>query len=278
MRILILGRRSRLGSYLKDAAESLDDEVVVPNLDVTSTANLFGQSYQPDVVINCAAVSDVNHCERNASTAYRVNAYGAAHAALFARTLGAYFIHISTDYVFSGNEGPYMWSQRPYPIQYYGHTKYVGEIAVRSMMQNNPYTIVRLGWLYGSRYAECAPMLAIKGGQKYMWDTLKGVPTHAGEAADVLIRMLHANDSIPGMLPPITHISPSMNPVSWYDFIRKEIDFVEPIPNPEGFPFRPSVGGLVPNVFLTSEMSHDLRPLWRELESESRPKKRLWSV
>lgn len=263
VRILILGRRTRLGSYIRDAADAQGHEVIVPDVDVTSTDDLLSKAIPCDVVINCAASTDVTFAERHHDKAMLVNTQGAAHAALFARTLGATFIHISSDYVFNGQAGPYHSLDRPYPIQVYGWSKYMGEIAVRSIMANHPHSIVRLGWLYGMRYPESAPMVAYSKPMTYLWNDIFGTPTHAGEAATSIVYMLHEKE---WRWPEIVQVSPEMEPVSWYDFVRQEIPRVEWVGVPK-IPQRPVKGGLVPTPSL-SQLSTDLSPLWRELEQE----------
>jgi len=88
--------------------------------------------YHPAVVINCAAYTDVDGCERDPERAARVNTIGAENIALGAAEIGAHLIQISTDYVFDGQAGPYDEDAHPHPINVYGESKHKAETAVRN--------------------------------------------------------------------------------------------------------------------------------------------------
>jgi dTDP-4-dehydrorhamnose reductase len=105
-------------------------------------------SARPDVVINCAAATDVDRCEREPDWAYRVNAAGARAAAASAEACGARLIQVSTDFVFSGQLGrAYMERDEPSPVSVYGASKLAGE---REALQHaRRASIVRTQWLYG---------------------------------------------------------------------------------------------------------------------------------
>ena len=81
----------------------------------------------PDVVINTVAVTDVDLCEKDKKYAYSINAEAVKHIARAAKAINAYFIHISTDYVFDGSKGLYNELDTPNPINYYGLTKLLGD-------------------------------------------------------------------------------------------------------------------------------------------------------
>jgi len=88
--------------------------------------------YHPAAVINCAAYTDVDGCERDPDRAARVNTIGAENIALGAAEIGAHLVQISTDYVFDGQAGPYDEEAHPHPINVYGKTKHKAETAVRN--------------------------------------------------------------------------------------------------------------------------------------------------
>ena len=109
---------------------------------------------KPDVIINCAAYTDVDEAEEDYGRAFQVNALGAGNLAIAAESVGAKVIHISTDYVFDGrgviSDGkitPYREYDLPNPINVYGKTKLLGENYVREFCSR--YFIVRTSWLYG---------------------------------------------------------------------------------------------------------------------------------
>jgi dTDP-4-dehydrorhamnose reductase len=107
----------------------------------------------PSVIINPAAMTNVDACETKRDEARQANTNGPRHLAEASKRSGAYLIHISTDYVFPGNTvnpGPYAEDATPDPISYYGQTKQDGDIAVQEVCRNDtPYTIVRTALVVG---------------------------------------------------------------------------------------------------------------------------------
>ena len=104
-------------------------------------------SYRPDIIINCAAMADVDRCEVERERAWSVNVIGVQNIVDAAERTGATLIHVSTDYVFDGKNGPYDERARPNPANYYGKTKLASENTV--LAAGIPFTIVRLMSLYG---------------------------------------------------------------------------------------------------------------------------------
>lgn len=105
-------------------------------------------SFQPDVVMNAAAMSNVDWCEDHRQEAWNVNVVGVEHLVEAARKVGAKLIHISTDYVFDGKTGSYSEDDKPNPINYYGKTKLAGENAIR--IADIDYAILRTIVVYGN--------------------------------------------------------------------------------------------------------------------------------
>ncbi|MEM0373827.1 MAG: NAD(P)-dependent oxidoreductase [Sulfolobaceae archaeon] len=136
MRILILGSSGQLGlelsKVLKGELIKTYNSTEIPegySLDVTDFQLLedFIIKKRPNVVINTVAVTDVDKCEIDRGKAYNVNAEAVRHMVRASRIVEAYFVHISTDYVFDGKKGLYTESDLPNPINYYGLTKLLGE-------------------------------------------------------------------------------------------------------------------------------------------------------
>ena len=133
--------------------------------DEESVANLIAQK-SPSVIINCAAWTDVDGAESNEESASRVNSNGAHNLAVNAAKNGARLVHVSTDYVFSGE------SQKPFetddpidPQSAYGRTKADGEKKVLGAHPDNSY-VVRTAWLYspwGKNFAKTMVRLALNG-------------------------------------------------------------------------------------------------------------------
>jgi dTDP-4-dehydrorhamnose reductase len=105
-------------------------------------------SFRPDIIINAAAMANVDQCENERESAWRVNVTGVENLVEIARRINAKLIHISTDYVFDGKNSPYRETSRVNPLSYYGKTKLAGENAVIAGGVNN--AIVRTILIYGS--------------------------------------------------------------------------------------------------------------------------------
>jgi dTDP-4-dehydrorhamnose reductase len=104
-------------------------------------------SVNPDVIINCAAMTNVDACETEREIAWKINVGGVEHLIDAARKKPAAIIHVSSDYVFDGKSGPYSEDDRPEPLSYYGKSKLAGENALRT--SGLPYFIARTMVLYG---------------------------------------------------------------------------------------------------------------------------------
>ena len=104
---------------------------------------------RPEVIIHAAAYTDVDGCEVNKELAWLVNVEGTRSIVRAARVVKSYLIYVSTDYVFDGEKGMYREGDVPNPINYYGLTKLIGEVLVRS--SDLLYTVVRPSAIYGVR-------------------------------------------------------------------------------------------------------------------------------
>ena len=102
---------------------------------------------EPDVIINCAAITNVDACETERETAWKVNVGGVEHIIESARRTDATIVHVSSDYVFDGKAGPYTEDDRPEPLSYYGKTKLAGENSLR--VSGMKFLIARTMILYG---------------------------------------------------------------------------------------------------------------------------------
>ena len=105
-------------------------------------------AFQPHVLINGAAYTQVDRCETDQELAYNVNAYGAENCAKVAHELGCVLVHFSTDYVFDGQKkGAYHEQDKPNPLSYYGLTKLDSERLIQHYCLT--YYIFRIQWVYG---------------------------------------------------------------------------------------------------------------------------------
>ncbi len=154
MKILICGGDGQLGSdcvqVLQEAHEVF--ALTLNELDITSSSDVdkvIGK-YVPDIILNCAAYTNVDACETERELAWNVNVEGPKNLASGVTKYGGLLIHISSDYVFDGRKKPpepYVEDDEPNPLSYYGRTKLEGEVAV--MQTTGQYIILRTAWLYG---------------------------------------------------------------------------------------------------------------------------------
>ena len=153
----------------------------------------FVSDLSPKVIINCAAWTDVDGAETNELEASRVNVDGAANLALAAKNSGAKLIHVSTDYVFSGqSKNPWQVDDRINPQSAYGRTKADGEARVIREYSEKT-SVVRTAWLYspwGKNFAKTMTRLAINGdGKVRVVNDQMGQPTSAIDLAKQLVEL-----------------------------------------------------------------------------------------
>ena len=152
--ILIAGGDGQLGRSLKITAKARSFSSVSLNrheLDITDKTSVseFIKSLKPNLVVNCAAWTNVDEAENYPERATEVNAYGALNLAEACKSVGARFFQISTDYVFSGNkQTPWGENDAKSPISSYGLSKSLGEELVLNAYSQNAF-IIRTAWLYG---------------------------------------------------------------------------------------------------------------------------------
>ena len=152
-RALITGAGGLLGRHMTDRLTRSGWQVVPltrQQLDIADEDAVRSclDAARPDVVINCAATGDVDRCEREPAWAYAVNEAGPRHLARHARAAGADIVHISTEYVFDGDqEGFYTQEDEARPLSVYGQSKLAGEQAVREEAES--HFILRTSWLFG---------------------------------------------------------------------------------------------------------------------------------
>lgn len=157
-KVLVTGCNGQLGraiqkEYAGDVTFILTDVAEgegITSLDITDIDAVMSLvlNEKPDVIINCAALTNVDGCEKMWDLAYKINAIGPRNLAIAATAVGAKLVHVSTDYVFAGTERtPRIEFDTPDPISAYGKTKLEGEQFVRQFAEK--FFILRTAWLYG---------------------------------------------------------------------------------------------------------------------------------
>lgn len=163
-------------------------------LDITNRSDVKSliSSFQPNVILNAAAVTNVDWCESHREETWKVNVTAVENLAEASRKVGAQLIHVSTDYVFDGKNGPYDETAIPNPLGYYGKTKLASENAILSASIR--YTIARTIVLYGSgigvktNFALWVINSLKAGKQITVVDDQLGNPTFVGDLAMAIIK------------------------------------------------------------------------------------------
>lgn len=152
-KLLVTGASGMLGQALCACLESRGHDVIpMPKelLDVTNYEQVESQLYEskPDLVLHCAAYTNVDQAESEPELAFLINGYGTENLAVVCNKIGSPLLYISSDYVFDGkNTKPYTTWDPTCPLSVYGKSKLAGEEAIKRHLDN--FYIVRTSWLYG---------------------------------------------------------------------------------------------------------------------------------
>lgn len=153
MKVAVIGANGQLGIDICRAFRDRHDEVVELNhsgLDIADreAVSTTLREVKPALLVNTAAMHNVDACEADPAKAFAVNGIGARNLALVANEQGFRLLHLSSDYVFDGAKGaPYLEHDAPLPLNVYGNTKLAGEYFIRTIARQ--YFIVRVSGLYG---------------------------------------------------------------------------------------------------------------------------------
>lgn len=157
-KILVTGCNGQLGraiqkeygnsvEFIRTDMAEVEGAIILDISDLDAVRRVCADT-NPDVIINCAAFTNVDGCEEREEAAYQANAIGPKNLAIVAKENGIKLIHISTDYVFPGDGSrPYVETDTPNPVSAYGRTKYAGEKFVQENCDT--FFILRTAWLYG---------------------------------------------------------------------------------------------------------------------------------
>lgn len=189
-------RRGEVTATYRSRPPNFDAET--HRLDVRDTDRFreVVEEVEPDTVVNCAAMTDVDGCERRRDEAFEVNGYAAGRMAGVADEFGADFVHVSTDYVFDGRDAPYREGDEPSPLQVYGESKILGE---RRVLRAHPSALVaRVSFLYGVNRSTCLTIgfpawlrgRLLAGEPTPLFRDQWVSPTRAGQAAETILDLV----------------------------------------------------------------------------------------
>lgn len=244
MNILVTGANGQLGKCIRDQVKLLDktdntyiysdvagsDDADTEYLDIVDEDEVkkFVKNSNINIIINCAAYTNVDKAENDYEMAEAINAIAPRNLAEAALSVGAKLIHISTDYVFNGQGFlPYTEDRMTLPVSVYGMTKRMGEEFIQQ--SGCKYLIFRTAWLYseyGNNFVKT--MLRLFGDKEEInvVNDQIGTPTYAGNLAELIVKIcecmtpLEGKETIPLLENGIYHFTDE-GVASWYDFARQ---------------------------------------------------------
>ena len=181
MKILLTGAAGQLGRQIqaRNQAHAIT-ALTHRDLDIANLALVREAvgAHKPDLVLNAAAFNDVDRAQADPEAAFVGNGLGPRNLALAAAETGASVLHVSTDYVFDGQQStPYHEYDRPAPLSNYGRSKLAGEVGVREL--NPRHYVVRTAWVYepkGNNFPKTLYFLALKHKEVKVVSDVKGSP------------------------------------------------------------------------------------------------------
>ncbi len=233
MKILITGCNGQLGSELTGilsemhseigpiSEEYRDAQVVAVDVDTLDIADhdavmCFVRKCEPDLIINCAAMTNVDGCETMLETAYQVNSAGPRNLAMAADAAGAKLVHVSTDYVFAGTGNrPFCEWDSVDPQSVYGKSKALGETYAARFCKET--FIVRTSWLYGfqgKNFVKTVRRVLREKGSMTVVNDQRGNPTYANDLAHHILKLAVTDDYG-------TYHCTGNGECSWYEFARE---------------------------------------------------------
>lgn len=224
---MVTGANGQLGRCIQDLAKTTAGEAYnffftdVDTLDICK-ADQIEQAvteHQIDAIVNACGYTAVDKAEDERKQAFAINRDGTANLAFVARQHDLYLVHISTDYVYSGNAcKPYRESDAICPLSIYGKSKAAGEVAIHDMGCNA--TIIRTSWLYseyGNNFVKTMLRLGDERDQISVVCDQIGAPTYAGDLAKAIFKTLECNIDKKGVI--IYNFS-NEGSITWFDFAK----------------------------------------------------------
>ena len=225
---LIIGGSGQLGIAVSQELDKLGiafDAWSSKDLDITQSSKVIEaiEKLAPKVIVNCAAWTDVDGAETQEIAATRVNSDGPENLATAAKLSNSKLIHVSTDYVFSGeNQTPWLIKDEINPQTAYGRTKALGESRVLAAYPESSF-VVRTAWLYsawGKNFAKTMTKLALNGdGEVRVVNDQVGQPTSASDLAKQLVE-LGGSTSHAGI-----YHGTNSGQATWFEFAQEILKF-----------------------------------------------------
>lgn len=224
MRVLVCGASGQVGHELVDRAKKYGLEALSMSreqLDITDADQVAAvvALLKPGLIINAAAYTHVDNAETHREQAFAANREGPARLAEAARNASIALLHISTDYVFSGEaRKPYREEDEVAPTGVYGASKLAGEQAIRAVLDE--HLILRTSWVYGAQGHNFVKTMLRLGRQRDSLSVVAdqfGCPTQAGSIADVLLQLAQRYAREGTLAWGLYHYS-GRSPCTWFDF------------------------------------------------------------
>jgi dTDP-4-dehydrorhamnose reductase len=233
MRILITGANGQIGHCLQQQLSKRNWDYLAltrAELDIVDpkAVNRIVQRFCPDVIINTAAYTAVDRAEKEQDLVYAINRDGASNLAREAKQINSAILHISTDYVFSGDAiGAYDEGAPTNPQNVYGQSKLESEQAV--ITANNKHIILRTGWVFGEHGNNFVKTMIRMGrikGSLNIVDDQEGSPTYAHDIAEALLAIVQHHSEGKSILWGTYHYS-GLPYISWFGFAEKIFSEIE---------------------------------------------------
>ena len=204
-KVLIVGAGGMLATAVESALSPVFGVTALSKaqLDITNRDAVFKaiNSIKPNMLINTAAYTNADECEKNREIAMQTNGMAVGYLAQAAQAIGARIIHISTDYIFDGNKGSaYVEDDKPNPLSVYGQSKLVGEQELKRY--TDYYTIIRTQWMFGehgNNFVETIVRLARETAELKVVDDQFGSPTYTRDVAGI-IKWFVEHDQVKGQV------------------------------------------------------------------------------
>lgn len=222
-RILLIGGSGTLGSQVLIQLEKTGHDFAAPSsseMDAQSKAALseFANQFKPDLVINCAAWTNVDGAEAKYEEALMLNSGVIQNLIELSDELNFGIVHVSTDYVFDGeSKTPYSESDRTNPINAYGKSKLQGEIKLQEKLKKDSF-IIRTSWLYGpvgKNFVKIMIRKALRGENAQVVDDQFGSPTNALDLAAGIVTLMEGTFESG-----VYHFS-NLGECSWFEFAQE---------------------------------------------------------